>query len=101
MNLIPCLQRFVEDLKLSCNRRPQLVDLLNNKGFTPLTLAAHKGKRSIVETLLAHRSKAMWNWGNVRVSLLSLDQIDDIPQVWSRRVNPRVRSNYIDLIAHD
>ena len=59
----------------------QLIDLMNNEGLTPLTLAAKLGKRDLFEDLWKMQREPRWKWGGVDCALLPLDQVDDIGQV--------------------
>ena len=50
--------------------------ILNDDGFTPLTLTARMGLVSVFHRLLNHCRETAWKYGDVQMSKTSLEQID-------------------------
>lgn len=79
------IQAYVAEVEAT--PRPQLLDLLNDDGLTPFTLAGRQGKRAIVEALWHRNSKLAWAWGGIKARTYPLDQVDDIGQVSAQIVD--------------
>ncbi len=56
------------------------MNLLNNDGMSPITLAAHLGHKDMFEHLLERSKITLWTWGPVSCSVYPLIGLDFPPE---------------------
>jgi hypothetical protein len=63
-----------------CRELNQFLNLLNNDGMSPLTLAAHLGHKKMFSHILERSKIVHWTWGPVSCSLYPLEGLDFPPE---------------------
>lgn len=56
--------------------KEKLWNQMNNEHLTPLTLAAHYGRKKLLLSLIEKRKRVLWSYGAVTCVLHPLDQLD-------------------------
>lgn len=68
-------ERWIEKHGDNSNKE-KLWNRVNNENLTPLTLAAHCGRKKLLLSLIEKRKKVLWSYGAVTCLLHPLDQLD-------------------------
>ena len=58
------------------NGAKESLGLMNDEGFTPLTLSCRLGLTEVFQALLHHLQTVSWTYGEIKMARLDLEQID-------------------------